>query len=85
VIDKTSGSNSEDLVKKARIEENRNKVLCYAIKNAHKYQGDYKAGIKKVMWKRLYRLTCKQFKYKNYRQAVINIFMLMTRIKWMLR
>jgi glycosyltransferase involved in cell wall biosynthesis len=85
VIDKTSGSNSEDLVKKARIEENRNKVLRVAIKNAQKYQGEYKAGIKKVMWKRLYRLTAKQFKYKNYRQAVINIFMLMTRIKWMLR
>jgi len=85
VIDKTSGSNSEDLIKKAKIEENRNKVLSFAIKNAHKYQGKYKVGIKKAMWKRLYRLTSKQFKYKNYRQAVINIFMLITRIKWRLQ
>jgi glycosyltransferase involved in cell wall biosynthesis len=84
VIDKTSGSNSEDLIKKAKIEENRNKVLQFAVNNIHNYTGQHKSIIKSVLWKRLYSLTSKQLKYKNYRQTVINIFMLMSRINWLL-
>jgi hypothetical protein len=84
VIDKTSGSNSEDLIKKAKIEENRNKVLQFAVNNIHNYTGQHKSIIKSVLWKRLYSLTSKQLKYKNYRQTVINIFILMSRINWLL-
>jgi glycosyltransferase involved in cell wall biosynthesis len=83
VIDKTSGSNSEDLIKKAKIEENRNKVLRFAVNNIDNYNGNRKSIIKSVLWKRLYSLTSKQLKYKNYRQTVINIFMLMSRINWL--
>lgn len=85
VIDKTSGSNSEDLIKKAKIEENRNKVLQFAVNNIDNYNGDRKSIMKSVLWKRLYSLTSKQLKYKNYRETVINIFMLMSRINWLLR
>jgi glycosyltransferase involved in cell wall biosynthesis len=85
VIDKTSGSNSEDLIKKAKIEENRNKVLRFAVNNIDNYNGNRKSIIKSVLWKRLYSLTSKQLKYKNYRETVINIFMLMSRINWLLR
>lgn len=82
VIDKESGNNSEDLVKKAQIEKNRNFVLRFAAKNLHLYGGLNHVSLKKIIWLRLKVLTIKQFKYKNYFEGMVNIIILVRRFNW---
>ena len=82
VIDKQSGNNSEDLVKKAQIEKNRNFVLRFAAKNLHLYGGVNHVSLKKIIWLRLKVLTIKQFKYKNYFEGMVNIVILVRRFNW---
>ena len=82
VIDKESGSNSEDLVKKAQIEKNRSEVLRFAVRNCHLYKGINNDPIKRAIWERLRVLTVKQFKYKNYFEGILNIILLIKRLNW---
>jgi glycosyltransferase involved in cell wall biosynthesis len=83
VIDKESGLNSEDLVKKSKIEKNRNNIIIYAAKNIYRYRGNTNVDLlKRVIWNRLNILTIKQFKYKNYFTGFNNIIFLIKRIRW---
>ncbi len=86
VIDKESGLNSEDLVKKSRIEKNRNNVISYSAKNIYRYKGNTNVNLlKRIIWFRLFNLTFKQFKYKNYVTGVENIIFLFRKIRWVFR
>jgi glycosyltransferase involved in cell wall biosynthesis len=83
VIDKESGLNSEDLVKKSKIEKNRNNIIIYAAQNIYRYRGNTNVDLlKRVIWNRLNMLTIKQFKYKNYFTGFNNIIFLIKRLRW---
>ena len=85
VIDKDTGENSENLVRRSQIESNRNFVLRRAVKLVDQYQGNKTKEIKIELWRNLLNSLRKQIKYKNYKNAAITIWVLSIKLSWVLQ